>query len=125
MAAVTVDLVAEEAACGVAAAVDLGLDRFDDDALTAFCRFHLVRLPDGLNLRMRLEFDSQIGESLHLTESHFSADDESKDPRIRGARYAVTRQAGTETERDGRSQDDREDSQEARHCMASGLRTML
>ena len=34
------DLVAEDAAGGVAAAVDRRLDRFDDDALTAFSRFH-------------------------------------------------------------------------------------
>jgi hypothetical protein len=36
------DAVAEEATRRGAAAVDLGLDVFDDDALTAFGRFHLV-----------------------------------------------------------------------------------
>jgi len=37
------DAVAEEAARGEEAAVDLGLDIFDDDALTAFSRFHIIR----------------------------------------------------------------------------------
>jgi hypothetical protein len=36
------DAVAEEAAGRGEAACDLGLDVFDDDALTAFGRFHLV-----------------------------------------------------------------------------------
>ena len=34
------DLVVEDALGGIAAAVDLGLDLFDDDALAAFDRFH-------------------------------------------------------------------------------------
>jgi len=37
-----VDAVAEEAACRVAAAIDLRLDGFNDDSLTAFFGFHLA-----------------------------------------------------------------------------------
>ena len=39
------DAIAEEAARGEEAAVDLGLDLFDDDSLTAFGRFHFVPFP--------------------------------------------------------------------------------
>ena len=37
------DVVAEETARGIAAAIDLRLDGFDDDSLTAFFWFHLIR----------------------------------------------------------------------------------
>jgi hypothetical protein len=36
------DLVAQEATGGIAAAVDLGLDLFDDNSVTAFFRFHSI-----------------------------------------------------------------------------------
>ena len=39
------DAIAEEAARGEEAAVDLGLDLFDDDSSTAFGRFHFVPFP--------------------------------------------------------------------------------
>ena len=38
-----VDRVSENAAGGVSAAIHLGLDLFDDDAFTAFGRFHWIQ----------------------------------------------------------------------------------
>src|ERR1035441_4474549 len=41
------DLISNDAAYGVAATIDLGLDGFDDDSLTAFFGFHLVRFTNS------------------------------------------------------------------------------
>lgn len=36
--------IAEDTLCGIAAAVDLRLDLFDNDALPAFNRFHITQI---------------------------------------------------------------------------------
>ena len=55
------DPIAENAACRVTAAIDLGLDLFDDDSLTAFGRFHSIPIVSSLRVL-------QLDRSLHLTE---------------------------------------------------------
>ncbi len=36
--------IAEDSLCGIAAAIDLRLDLFDNDALPAFNRFHITQI---------------------------------------------------------------------------------